>query len=97
MIENSTNNQPDSENSDLTSLPNIGGEMKKQLFAVGIQTPAELAAIGSREAWLKIRAIDPSACYNRLCGLEGAIRGIRWHHLDEAVKNELKTFYQANR
>jgi len=87
----------ETDNPDLTSLPNIGQEMKKQLSAVGIQTPDDLVAIGSREAWLKIRAVDPSACYNRLCGLEGAIRGIRWHHLDETVKSELKAFYQAYR
>jgi DNA transformation protein len=95
MNENKQNSETD--NPDLTSLPNIGKEMKKQLYAVGIQTPEDLAAIGSKEAWLMIRAMDPSACYNRLCGLEGAIRGIRWHHLDETVKNELKTFYEANR
>lgn len=89
---NSKKNKPD-----LTSLSNIGKEMEKQLLAVGIKTPEDLAALGSREAWLKIRAMDPSACYNRLCGLEGAIRGIRWHHLDETVKNELKAFYEANR
>jgi DNA transformation protein len=52
---------------------------------------------GSREAWLAIRATDPSACYNRLCGLEGAIRGIRWHDLDEDTKAELKAFYQVNK
>ncbi len=88
------NNQLVSENPDLASLPNIGKEMKKQLLAVGIKTPDELAAAGSREAWLMIRAIDASACYNRLCALEGAIRGIRWHNLDEAVKNDLKAFYK---
>lgn len=87
----------ETDNPDLTSLPNIGQEMKKQLLAVGIKNPEDLAAIGSRAAWLKIRAVDSSACYNRLCGLEGAIRGIRWHHLDKTVKNELKAFYEANR
>jgi len=85
------------ENAELTSLPNIGKEMDKQLHAVGINTPEELAATGSREAWLKIRTIDASACYNRLCGLEGAIRGIRWHYLDDNLKKELKSFYEANR
>ncbi|MBC3887424.1 competence protein TfoX [Acetobacterium paludosum] len=85
------------ENTELTSLPNIGKEMDRQLRAVGINTPAELAASGSREAWLRIRAIDASACYNRLCGLEGAIQGIRWHYLDDSLKKELKDFYEANR
>ncbi|AFA47278.1 TfoX/Sxy family protein [Acetobacterium woodii] len=85
------------ENTELTNLPNIGKEIKKQLNAVGINTPEDLLATGSREAWLKIRAIDASACYNRLCGLEGAIQGIRWHYLDDNLKKELKSFYEANR
>lgn len=85
------------ENVELTSLPNIGKEMKKQLNAIGINTPEDLIATGSREAWLKIRAVDSSACYNRLCGLEGAILGIRWHYLDDSLKKELKSFYEANR
>lgn len=85
------------ENADLTSLPNIGKEMKKQLNAIGINTPEDLVATGSREAWLRIRTVDSSACYNRLCGLEGAIQGIRWHYLDDNLKEELKSFYEANR
>lgn len=85
------------ENAELTSLPNVGIEMKKQLNAIGINTPEDLVATGSREAWLRIRAIDSSACYNRLCGLEGAIQGIRWHYLDDELKKELKSFYEVNR
>lgn len=86
-----------SKHTDLTCLPNIGKEMKKQLNEVGINTPDDLITTGSREAWLMIRAIDESACYNRLCGLEGAIQGIRWHHLDDDVKKELKEFFDDNR
>ncbi|MGV8907059.1 MAG: TfoX/Sxy family protein [Acetobacterium sp.] len=85
------------ENIELPNLPNIGKEMDKQLRTVGINTPAELVATGSRKAWLRIRAIDSSACYHRLCGLEGAIQGIRWHYLDENLKKELKSFYEVNR
>ncbi|WP_243167656.1 TfoX/Sxy family protein [Acetobacterium paludosum] len=33
----------------------------------------------------------------RLCGLEGAIRGIRWHYLDDNLKKELKSFYETSR
>jgi len=84
------------EKTELTSLPNIGKEMKKQLNAIGINTPEVLVATGSREAWLRIRAIE-TAFYNRLCGLEGAIQGIRWHYLDDNLKKELKSFYEANR
>lgn len=78
---------------ELSKLPNIGKEVEKQLNGVGISTKEELFRMGSRQAWLRIKAIDPSACYNRLCALEGAIQGIRWHHLSNAMKKELKEFY----
>jgi len=78
---------------ELSKLPNIGAEIERQLNAIGIDTPEQLAKAGSRRAWLSIKAIDDSACYNRLCGLEGAIRGIRWHNLPDDVKKDLKEFY----
>ncbi len=80
--------------SELTKLPNIAAEMERQLNAVGITTVGQLKEIGSREAWLRILAMDSSACYNRLCGLEGAIQGVRWHNLSIDVKKELKEFYK---
>ncbi|MEG1254724.1 TfoX/Sxy family DNA transformation protein [Clostridium sp.] len=51
--------------------------------------------MGSRQAWLNIKAIDRSACFNRLCALEGTIQGVRWHYLSDEVKNELKELYNA--
>lgn len=68
--------------------------MEQQLADAGIHTPEELASAGSREAWLRILAMDPSACYMRLCGLEGAIRGERKKDLPEDVKADLKAFYR---
>lgn len=79
--------------SELEKLPNIGKDTAAQLEAVGIHTADELRAAGSQNAWLAIQASDPSACYNRLCALEGAIRGIRWHNLPPEVKAALKDFY----
>lgn len=81
----------------LQQLPNIAAVMEAQLHEVGIDTPEQLREAGSREAWLRILARDPSACYNRLCGLEGAIRGMRWHNLDDAVKQALKEFYTVHK
>jgi DNA transformation protein len=78
---------------ELSKIINIGKELEKQLNEVGIKTLAELKKMGSRNVWLKIRHIDPSACYNRLCALEGAIQGVRWHNLSEDDKRGLKTFY----
>lgn len=82
---------------DLTKLPNIGKEMESQLHRAGIESIDALKEAGSRAVWLRIQAFDPSACYNRLCGLEGAIRGVRWPQLPDDVKAELKAFYQAHK
>lgn len=78
---------------ELSKLPNIGKNIEEQLSLVGINTVEELKKIGSKEAWLKIRDIDKSACINRLYALEGAIEGIRWHNLSEEKKLILKEFY----
>ena len=78
---------------ELLKIINIGKELEKQLNEIGIQTFEELKNIGSKKAWLKIRAIDSSACYNRLCSLEGAIQGVRWHNLSDEHKNKLRKFY----
>ena len=64
---------------ELSKLPNIGKSVEEQLNLVGINTVEDLKIIGSKEAWLKIKEIDKSACINRLYALEGAIEGIRWH------------------
>lgn len=79
----------------LSQMPNIGPVVEKQLQEAGINTPEELRRVGSREAWLRILARDPSACINRLCGLEGAVQGIRWHNLDESTKDSLRQFLKA--
>lgn len=78
---------------ELTKLPNIAEKLEEQLVEVGITTIEELKKVGSREAWLRILSRDPSACINRLYGLEGAIQGVRWHYLNEDTKKSLKEFY----
>lgn len=78
---------------ELSELPNIGKETEKQLNQVNITSYEQLKEAGSRQAWLKIREIDPSACVNRLYGLEGAIQKIRKSELPPETKAELKEFY----
>jgi len=82
---------------ELRKLPNIAEKLEAQLTEVGIPTIDALKETGSREAWLRIAAIDPSACYMRLCSLEGAIQGVRWHNLDDVTKKEMKSFYDLNK
>lgn len=83
--------------SDMEKLPNIGKVMAEQLKTVGIKTLQQLCQRGAKQTWLDIQVVDESACYNRLCGLQGAIEGIRWHDLAPATKADLKAFYEAHK
>lgn len=80
---------------ELCKLPNIGNKLEAQLNEVGIETFEQLMRVGSKQAWLDIKAIDNSACINRLFALEGAIQGIRWHGLSNEIKDELKEFFNT--
>ena len=82
---------------ELSKLPNIGKALEKQLNDVGINTVDDLIDLGSKEAWLRIKEVDDSACLNRLMALEGAIQNIRWHDLSEADKKNLKEFYNLQK
>jgi DNA transformation protein len=82
---------------ELSKLPNIAAKLEAQLVNVGVTTEDELRQVGSREAWLRILARDPSACIMRLSSLEGAIQGIRWHDLDDDTKISLKEFYSEHK
>ena len=82
---------------ELAKLPNIGAVVEEQLLQVGITTPEQLRETGAKEAWLKIQTIDPSACIQRLQGLEGAVRGIPKKLLPEDVKDDLREFYRRHK
>lgn len=79
---------------ELANLPNIGKVVEEQLNQVGITTAEQLKEIGSRQAWLKIKAIDDSACIHRLLAFEGAIEGVKKSELSEEKKEELREFYR---
>lgn len=82
---------------ELSSLPNIGKVVEEQLMQVGINSAGELKRVGAKEAWLRIQAIDESACIHRLMALEGAIEGVKKGMLSDEVKADLKEFYQQHR
>ncbi|MGG3455085.1 TfoX/Sxy family protein [Paenibacillus rhizolycopersici] len=77
----------------LQDLPNISTVIARNLRQAGLETPDQLYAMGSKEAFVRIKLQDPTACLNMLYALEGAIRGIRWHQMDAEVKSELKAFF----
>jgi DNA transformation protein len=75
----------------LTDLPNIGNALAETLASAGITSYEDLAALGSVDVALKIRAgLDPGACYNMLYALEGAIRGVRWHTIPKQERDKLR-------
>ncbi len=80
----------------LQSLPNIGRKLEEILIRAGIESREDLDRLGSRRAFIQIRAIDPDACLTKLYALEGAVRRVRWHSLPEEVRKELSRFYQSN-
>lgn len=82
---------------ELSKLPNIGKTVEEQLLLVGIASVEELKKIGAKAAWLKIQKMDESACIHRLIALEGAIEGVKKTALPDAVKADLKAFYQQNK
>ena len=82
---------------ELSKLPNIGEVVEKQLKEVGITTYKELKEAGAKEAWLRIKEVDDSACIHRLYALEGAIEGIKKSQLKQETKIELKEFYNKNK
>ncbi len=82
----------------LADLPNIGPEAARWLVAAGIRTPAELRRRGAVAAAAAIRRLRPDApppCRSMLAGLEGAVRGIRWHAIPKAERDDLWREYQA--
>jgi DNA transformation protein len=79
----------------LTDLPNIGAVLSADLSRAGIDIPEELAGLGAREAFLRLRMQVPDACLNRLYALVGAVAGVRWHHLPQETKDELKEWYST--
>jgi DNA transformation protein and related proteins len=78
---------------DLTTLPNLGKVLVKQLETVGISSESQLKTVGAEEAFARLATLDDSACINMLYALEGAIQGIRWHQLPTERKRELLEFF----
>lgn len=78
--------------SDLTSMMNIGKEMEKKLTTIGIDSPEKLIAVGSKQAFVKLKQAYPNVCLVHLYTLEGAICNTEYNCLSEDKKKELKEF-----
>ncbi len=81
--------------SDLNKLPNIGKALERRLIDAGVMDSEMLMLLGSREAFLRLRLLEGDTCYNTLCALEGAVKGIRWHDLSLEDREGLHDYYQS--
>lgn len=45
---------------ELATRPNLGPVIRDQLRAIGINTFEQLRALGSEEAWLRLKGVDES-------------------------------------
>lgn len=77
----------------LTELPNIGPELARLLGEVGIHDAEELRTLGTQEAFLRLKAHDPGACFHKLTAIEGAVQGVRKFQLAPERKAELRVFF----
>lgn len=81
----------------LTDLPNVGRAVARLLLAAGIRTPDDLRRVGALAAAARIARVRPHdpPCRSMLAGLEGAIRGARWHTIPKAERDALWNEYRV--
>ena len=81
----------------LTDLPNIGSKVARLLQEAGLRTPHELRKAGTVTAALRILRVRPHdpPCRSMLAGLEGAIRGVRWHQIPKAERESIWKEFKA--
>lgn len=79
----------------LHDLPNLGPALERKLIEAGIETPQQLREAGSKDAFIRIRQRDNTACLHMLTALEGAVRGVRKTLLPPEVKAELNAFFKT--
>lgn len=76
--------------SDVETVPTIGKALGQRLRAVGVATRERLLDLGDVAAFEKLTARFPEdACTHTRLALAGAVRNVRWHGLDAALRAEL--------
>ncbi|MEM7518197.1 MAG: TfoX/Sxy family DNA transformation protein [Planctomycetota bacterium] len=83
-------NRSDPESSPIATLKNLGPVSTAQLKEVGLHTRADLEQAGSVEAYRRVCAAGHLTSLNLLWALEGALLGVKWTELPEALKDSLR-------
>lgn len=72
---------------------NVGPVLARELRAAGIDDIEQLRALGAREAWDRVRQVNPERdCASSLLALEGAIRGVRWTTIDAGERERIGSY-----
>ena len=72
---------------DIADAINIGPVLAGELRQAGITTLEALRALGYRDAWQRVHAVNPQRdCGNSLLALAGAIEGVRWMRLPAEMR-----------
>ncbi len=80
----------------LSDLRNLGPVTERQLREIGITTEAELRAMGSVEAWHRLKFVfGRNINYIALLALEGALLDCDWRALPPDREAELRQFRKA--
>lgn len=73
----------------ITALPNLGPKSADMLAAAGIKQVEQLRQLGSVAAYVKVKAVVPSASLNLLWALEGALTGLSWQQVAQEHRASL--------
>jgi len=76
-------------------LRNIGPKSAAWLRQVGLRTGEDLAAVGSVEAFMRVKRAGFRPSLNLLYALEGALLDCHWQQLPEHRRSELLVAYDA--
>ncbi len=80
---------------ELKELPNIGPELARLLKEAGVRDAEELRALGTQEAFLRLKAHDPGACFHKLTAIEGGVQGVRKSQIAPERKAQLRAFFDS--
>ena len=76
----------------LDNMLNIGKEMKRKLFSIGVRSSEDLIRLGSKEVFFQLKEQHPNVCLVHLYALQGAIDNVDYDKLPEEVKLDLKQY-----
>ncbi|WP_028042100.1 TfoX/Sxy family DNA transformation protein [Candidatus Stoquefichus massiliensis] len=76
----------------LDNMLNIGKEMKRKLFSIGVRSSEDLIRLGSKEVFFQLKEQHPNVCLVHLYALQGAIDNVDYDKLPDEVKLDLKQY-----